>query len=196
MDTKENQWRFINTVALHQLSIQERKACDELTALSARLQSLEATVDATDRLVRHCRAKRLHQQLHRIAAAPLRRATSNLSNLDYPALANAVIDANLSAPVPARANDIVDEVDRFNIAADRFREAASAAGLDHLVKSSDAMEQLAAITAIEAGVVVDSASQVTRAADCSEIARSSLLANLSTTTTSPDSLTSQPYSDN
>lgn len=177
MDTKEHQWRLLNTLALHEMSAGERQACAELDALSARLESLVSECKQTERVVRRCRAQRFQQHLSRVAAKPIHHAVAHLRTARYFASAQMVVDSG-NAIVIRREDaetDVVGEIQRLQMAAERFRQSAADAGVFQLAPMADVLDDLAATVTTEAEVLVDAACDVTRAAHDCEIARSSML---------------------
>lgn len=178
MENKENQWRLLHTLALHEMSSRERQACAELDSLSTRLDQLVISCDRAERVVKRCRAHRFRQQLVRLTAKPVQQAASHLSVARYLSVANDVVDAGNAIPVRSDADQVLHELARFQRAADRFRKTATHAGVVQLTSLADVLEKLALTVSTEAAIVVDAASHVTHAARKGEVARSKLLTDV------------------
>lgn len=178
METKENQWRFLHMLALHEMSVHEREACAQLDALSTRLDELLVACDQTDRVVRRCRAHRFRQRIVRVASKPIQQAAAHLSSARYLSAANDFVDAHSALPTDANVGDLVAEIDRFRQQAERFRRSAADAGVLQLTTLADTLENLASTVTTEATAVVDAANQVNEAAKNAETARSKLLTDI------------------
>lgn len=178
METKENQWRLLHTIALHEMSARERLACAELDTLSTRLDHLIVSCDKMERLVKQSRAHRFREQLLHLTAKPVQDAASHLSLAQYMVMANNIVDDANAIPVRCDAHQMMHQLNRFHRAAERFKQTAAQAGVIQLTALADVLEKLAATVASEAAVVVDTANHVKRAAHVSEIARSKLLTDI------------------
>lgn len=178
METKENQWRLLHTLALHEMNARERQACAELDSLSTRLDQLVTACDRTERVVKRSRAHRFRQQLVRLASKPVQQAASHLTVARYLAVADPIVDADAAIPVRADAQQLGHELAQFQQAAHRFRHTSAQSGVVQLTSLADMLEKLASTVANEAAVVVDAAAHVSHAARQSEIARSKLLTDV------------------
>lgn len=178
METKENQWRFLHTLALHEMHVRESEACTELDGLSKQLDELVRKCDESDRVVKRCRTQRFQQQLVREATKPIEQVSRQLCADRYCKVANDVLDADSAVPIHSDGASIVEEIGKFKTVADRFRETADNCGVTDLTGLAEIVEKLAATVSMESTVVVDTATHVNRAARHSEIARSALLTDI------------------
>lgn len=78
MQAKENQWRFMNVIALHEMNMLEHHACAELNALSAHLDLVEVHASQKTALVAACRAYRAQQIFHAVVKPVLSGLTDPL----------------------------------------------------------------------------------------------------------------------
>lgn len=186
METKENQWRFLHTLALHEMSTREREACSQLDSLSERLDELLTACDRTDRVVRRCRAHRFRQHVARVATKPVQQAAAYLSAARYISVANDLAIAENAIPVRTNATSVVEEITRFRKQAELFRRSAADVGIVQLISLAEVLEKLASTVATEAAIVVDTATEVTQVARTAELARSKLLSDITQQQVSTD----------
>lgn len=179
METKENQWRYLHTLALHEMNSQERVACSTLDNLSARLDELLKVCDRTDRVARRCRAQRFREHIVRVATKPVQQAAAHLSEARYVSSGSEVVEAQDHAVrVRGNAAEVVSEITKFRQQAQRFRNVAQDVGVMQLTSLAEVLEKLAVTVGAEAGVVMDAAIQVNHAGDSAELSRSKVLTDM------------------
>lgn len=179
METKENQWRFLHTLALHEMHVRERTACAELDNLSKRLDHLVTACESADRTLQTCRTRSFHQQITTLASTPVHQAVQQLQSSRYHNIAEHILDADSAVVLPSRGADcLVEQFQRFRQCAQRFRDAVDRCGVDRIAGLADLVERLAATVAMESAVVVDTAAHVSRAGRHGEMARSALLTDV------------------
>lgn len=195
METKENQWRYLHSLALHEMNSRERAACDQLHGLCSRLNELVEACDRTERVVRRCRTHRFQQEVVRVAAKPVQQAVAHLSAARYISGANDMVDTmqhsikvannnnNMSTNNNKSSGDsqkhnndhVLAELEKFRVEALRFRTVAKDVGLVQLIGLASSLEKLADMVADETGVVKDTAQRVKQSGRAAEVARSKLL---------------------
>lgn len=175
MQTKENQWRLLNTLALHEISAQEREACQVLGHLSARLDALTQAVAALEGVVAECRARTRRERYAEAVAPFVGRAVAKLAEA-MPAYLRAV-DAIGEGGV-AIVGGVVEgeglggELERFRGVAQGFRERVE--GVDELMGVCEALEELALVVGGVGEGVLGAAESVLTGAEVAEVGRVAL----------------------
>lgn len=180
MHTKETQWRFMNTLALHEINLLETKACSELDRLSARLDSLLNSITHMEALVSKCRAIRAREHFLSVASPPMRQLVLKLKRMPkygYEHTCNAIIDSSHAIQTATNLSneDLLEEIKRFRKAATEFGEASREHGLDDLVSVADMLDNLASVAAGEVGVVSCAAQAVADASVAAERRRAAMV---------------------
>lgn len=171
MQTKETQWRFLNTVALHELNNLERNACSELEILCSRLDKCSEEVATLTNIMEHCREKRARQLCNAIAIAPLQKLLKSLKQLSQ---VDHIVADNVHALPISNNTTLVHELIRFESAAKHFRFIANRAGFTQLADVAHGIQNVAALVANHNTTLPQAAQKVSFAADVIDNKRSNM----------------------
>lgn len=173
MATKEAQWRFLNSVALHNLSICEADACAELDQLATVLRDRVDQAARLQRIVDTCTKKRALLAFNQLAQLPLTKLCQEIDRLQ-PIYENAAHVLMHSATVVhldphglsvSSAELFARELARFRDVATNFLKVADHADVPRLVAACDALQKLSRlVTSTLPANVVAAADDVTEAA--------------------------------
>lgn len=175
MQTKEIQWRFLNTVALHELNNLERNACSQLEILCSRLDKCAEDVANFTKIMENCREKRARELCNAISVAPLQKLLKSLkqiSKVDY------IVADNVHALPISNKDDLIYQLTRFESAAKQFRFAANRAGFTQLADVARGIQNVAALVAHHNTSLPQVAQKVSFAADLIDEKRSNIAKNV------------------
>lgn len=167
MHTQEHQWRFLNTVALHELNNLERSSFVLLSNLSDRLDKLHRAQSNLQSHVHAALQTRHTQQLAPVMA----RLMAALTNLQPGWHA-----VQQSAKAVRAPRAFADEAARFCRAADRFVEAAAHAEVAEIAGVATGVGELASVVEQEVSVVLAAAAQVLQAGVVTERSAAAVVA--------------------
>ncbi|CAN8063675.1 unnamed protein product [Agarophyton chilense] len=136
MYTKETQWRFLNSLALHEMSQLERDACADLTSLSTRLEQLQHAHARLTVVVSQCASIRARQQLASETGPALRQLCNRLERLRMETVAQVVHLARDTVVVSESQSQLVACMEAFCQVAAQFEARAKEEGLFSLSKFS------------------------------------------------------------
>ncbi|PXF43492.1 hypothetical protein BWQ96_06785 [Gracilariopsis chorda] len=172
MHTRALQWRFLNTVALQQLAVQESRACHQLARLHQTLSNLQhayvSLLQKASKALSNSAASASAPALHNLAGA--------VHRLQYDRLrADVACSTRHALLVGRRASDFSLVLNAFLHVATRFLRLATRLRLRSFAQLRVVMHTLAACAAKQPCVITDAAHSVHRAATLSERHRSHLL---------------------
>lgn len=181
METKEAQYRLLNTLALHELHTRERAACEELDALSTRLKTVSAAADGLAARLALARGLRARQQYVRVAAPSVGRLCEALERVKgvHEGVCEGVLREGRVLRVEGGCVEgekrLLGELERFREVAGVFRERCE--GLE-VLGVVEGVEELAGVVRAESGAVSCAAEAVCEAAGVVECERAVMVGRI------------------
>lgn len=169
--THESQWRLLNTLALHNLSTQERQHCSQLDALTVRLKALAQTSCSLERLVAACKKKRNRDKYSIIAQPYVARAGAKLAEVSevYSKVVGHINEEAVEVRGAEVGPELGKELERFRTVAKGFRDRVN--GVSDLVNACDIVEELVGVVENVGDGLLDCGLQAVNASNISEMAR-------------------------
>lgn len=182
MQTKQLQWRFLNTLAIQHLHRQQRHTCHTLHILSVKLHQLRLAHARLSLLLNRMRTQHLCRIINSSLRQPLHRLSISLPLTSYLRLAALLNHAVATIPLPPQ---LLSHLHNLSLACASFQQRASSVGFTSMASIAHLLPTLLSLTFKQPSAIITAAQSVLQAARSSESFRSHLVSQLP----APSSLT-------